>query len=30
MDGANYKKKDLIALTNWLDWSFKNINDIQL
>ena len=28
--GPTIKKKDLIALTNWLDWSFKNINNIQL
>jgi len=28
--GPTIKKKDLIALTNWLDWSFKNINYIQL
>lgn len=24
--GPTIKKKDLIALTNWLDWCFKNIN----
>ena len=28
--GPTIKKKDLIALTNWLDWSFKNINYIKL
>ena len=28
--GPTIKKKDLIALTNWLDWCFKNINNIKL
>ena len=28
--GPTIKKKDLIAFTNWLDWSFKNINYIKM